>query len=118
MELAYLIFDFTDEDSGSGSFDALASVRADRVPALAAEVESVLRWAHDAFGAPLPAGGDGGWDFDLQGTSASDAPWPIAYDAGTGRLSFAPPGAGHSTLSLTVSGPPAFCDALREAFSL
>src|SRR6185369_12734006 len=46
MQLDYLVFDASDEDSGRESFDAMASVAPDRLPALLAEVAAVLRWAH------------------------------------------------------------------------
>ena len=51
MQLHYLDFDFSDEDSGRGSFDAMASVVPARLPALLAEVSAVLGWAGQAFGA-------------------------------------------------------------------
>ena len=118
MELAYLIFDFSDEESGCGSFDAMASVLPDRVPALLAEVQAVLRWAHQAFGPPSAAEGDGGWDFDLHGTTEAHAPWALAYDPGPGTVSAGQAGPGRATLTLTIGGPRPFCDALRDAFSI
>jgi hypothetical protein len=45
LEAAHLDFDFSDEDSGRGSFDAMASVLPDRLPALLAEIAAVLGWA-------------------------------------------------------------------------
>lgn len=42
-ELHYLDFDFSDEDSGRGRFDAMASVLPDRLPALLAEIAAVLQ---------------------------------------------------------------------------
>ena len=47
MPLAYLLFDSSDEDGGHCSFDAMASVLPDRLPALLREVEAVLE-AHPA----------------------------------------------------------------------
>ena len=118
VELEYLIFDFSDEESGSGSFDAMASVLPERVPALMAEVEAVLRWAHHAFGAPAASDGDGSWDFALHGTAEADKPWTIGYDAQRAQVSFAQPAGGRTTLTLTLSGSAAFCEAFREAFSV
>ena len=45
MELDYLLFDATDEETGSWSFDAMASVAPARLPALLREIEAVLAWA-------------------------------------------------------------------------
>ena len=50
MQLHYLDFDFSDEESGRGSFDAMASVVPSRLPALLAEIAAVLGWAGRAFG--------------------------------------------------------------------
>lgn len=118
MELAYLIFDFTDEESGDGSFDAMASVLPDRLPALLQEVEAVLRWAHQRFGTPSASEGLGEWDFDLHGTTEAGAPWPIAYDAGRGTVAYAHPGEERTTLTLAISGSRGFCEAFEEAFSV
>ena len=115
MPLDYLLFDFSDEEGGAGSFDAMASVLPDRLPALLAEIEAVLHWAHREFGAP--SAGEGDWDFDLQATCEPDAPLGAVYDAASGRLSLSPACEARATLSLTLSGSPAFCQAFRHAFS-
>ena len=112
--LDYLLFDFSDEEGGAGSFDAMASVLPDRLPALICEIETVLRWAHRAFGAPSADEGD--WDFELQATCAPDAPLNAVYDATSGRLSLSPDCDARTTLSLTLSGSHAFCQAFRHAF--
>ena len=112
--LDYLLFDFSDEEGGAGSFDAMASVLPDRLPALICEIETVLRWAHRAFGAPSADEGD--WDFELQATCAPDAPLNAVYDAACGRLSLSPDCDARTTLSLTLSGSHAFCQAFRHAF--
>lgn len=116
MHLDYLLFDFSDDDAGACSFDAMACVRVARLPALVREVEAVLAWAHRAFGAPSGAGDEGGWDFELQATLEPDTPLPIAYDAQGARLSLAPPAEGRVTLALTLTGPGAFGAALRDTF--
>jgi hypothetical protein len=120
MELRYLDFDFSDEDSGRGSFDAMATVISPRMPALLAEISAVLRWASRAFG---PAGAledDGEWDYDLEGVTEPDTPLELTYDEGTGEVSLAPAATGQAltTLTLTLSGSSAFCDAFREAFGM
>lgn len=114
MPLDYLLFDATDEESGGASFDALASVLPDRVPALLREVEAVLQWAHREFGPPSAADA-AGWDFDLQGTDDGGV-LDLAYDAVRGRITLHPPGTGRITLSLTLGGPASFGDAFRAAF--
>jgi hypothetical protein len=114
MELAYLLFDFTDEADGRGSFDAMACVLPARLDALLGEIERVLRWAHREFG---QASAEGEWDFDLLGTDAADAALAIAYDAGAGKVVLQPPSAGGTTLTLTLAGSRAFCEALRQAFA-
>jgi hypothetical protein len=119
MQLQYLVFDFSDEESGRGSFDAMASVLPGRIPALLAEIAAVLRWASRAFG---PAGAledEGEWDYALLATEEPDAPLEIAYDESGGAVSLSPvAGPGLATLTLTLSGSPAFCAGLREAFGV
>ena len=43
MALDYLDFDYSEDDEGTATWDALASVTAERLPALTAEVEQLLR---------------------------------------------------------------------------
>jgi hypothetical protein len=117
VHLRYLEFDFSDEDSGRGSFDAMASVLPDRLPELLAEMAAVLRWAHRAFGPPGVLHDEGEWDCELQGTAEPDVPLLVTFDAVGGALSLAPPPGPHrTTLTLTLGGSPAFCAAFREAF--
>ena len=95
MELVYLIFDFTDEGAGRGSYDAMASVLPDRLPAVMAEVDAVLRWAREEFGEASAEAGE--WDFELRVTDDDDA-------------------VARKTLTLTLAGSQAFCDAFAQAF--
>ena len=119
MDLHYLLFDFTDEESGRGSFDAMASVLPTRLPALLAEVQAVLEWASTEFGAAAALADEGEWDYDMQAAEEPDMPLKVAYDVATGRVSLAPSGTGQRiVLTLTLSGSRAFCDAFREAFSI
>ena len=119
MQLQYLDFDFSDEDSGRGSFDAMAAVDASRLPALLADIQSVLRWAVRAWGPPGALQDEGEWDYELQGTIEPGTPLDLAYDERRGEVSLpsVPPGE-LVTLTLTLSGSPAFCQSLREAFDL
>ncbi|MES2635333.1 MAG: hypothetical protein V4669_20370 [Pseudomonadota bacterium] len=94
MQLDYLLFDFSDEESGSGCFDAMASVAAQHVAAMNAEVQAVLAWGEAAFGAAAPLDEGGDWDYEL--TQSED-----------GLL---------TTLTFTLSGTPAFCKAFSAAF--
>lgn len=111
MQLHYLLFDFSDEESGHGSFDAMATVAPERLPALLAEVSAALRWAHGIFG---PAGGpgeEGEWDFDLQAVAETALKVRIDEDRG---VSISPTAsAALTTVMLTLSGSAAFCEAFR-----
>lgn len=117
MELQYLLFDRTDEAWGAGSFDAMASVVPARVAALLDEVGRVLHWAHAAFGVPA-AGDQGVWDFALHASAADEVALQVEVDA-SGGVSIAglPEGGDRVTLTLTLSGSQAFCDAFAEAFT-
>jgi hypothetical protein len=117
MDLQYLDFDFSDEDSGAGSFDAMAAVRPDRMPALLREIGSVLRWAHRAFGAAGAVQEEGEWDFDLQAVADPNRPLAIAYAESSGEVTVAGAGGALTTVTLTLTGSPAFCDAFRQAFA-
>jgi hypothetical protein len=75
MELHYLDFDFSDEDSGRGSFDAMAAVIPGRMPALLAEISAVLRWASRVFGPPGALQDDGEWDYDLEASPSPIRRW-------------------------------------------
>jgi len=120
MQLHYLDFDFSDEDSGRGSFDAMASVHPARLPALLAEISAVLGWAGQAFGAAGALQDEGEWDYELQGIAEPDTPLKVAYDEGRGEVSLTPAavGAALTTLTLTLSGSPAFCEAFRDEFGV
>ena len=102
MQLDYLDFDFSDEEDGRGSFDAMASVTAERMAALRAEIDAVLHWAGEVFGPNAEAGEvgeDAEWDFELN----------EKIEAGTQP---------RTTVTFTLSGSRAFCDAFRDKFEL
>lgn len=119
MQLQYLDFDFSDEESGRGSFDAMASVLADRLPALLAEIAAVLRWAVGTFGPGGALDDEGEWDYDLQAILEPGTPIDVSFDETSGEISLASDaGPGRTTLTLTLSGSDAFCVAFREKFEL
>ncbi len=94
--LQYLDFDYSEDDSGAGTWDAMASVWPAQVNALRAEVALVLDWAQREFpGAHGPLDEGGEWDYDLLGVDE----------------------AGRYTLTLTLNGTPAFVAAWRAQFS-
>lgn len=118
-ELQYLDFDFSDEESGRGSFDAMASVLPDRLPALLAEIGAVLQWAIDVFGAGVAEDDESEWNYEMQGVAEPGTPLNAAYDQDRGAVTLTPDsGQARTTLTLTLSGSPAFCDAFRERFGL
>ena len=116
MQLDYLLFDFTDEEAGSCSFDAMASVLPARLPAAIQEIEAVLGWANREFDAPAAASDEGEWDFELQAVGEPDVPLEISYDFDSARVSMPPGFKGRVTLALTISGSRAFGEAFRQAF--
>ncbi|MDB5944945.1 MAG: hypothetical protein JWQ13_4511 [Ramlibacter sp.] len=121
MSLDYLDFDFSEDAEGHGSFDAMAAAAPAQLPALQAEVLRVLHWAHRDFAGsrgPLDEGGD--WDYELQGVQEVATTLQARYDERWGRLELRPgaTGAPRVTLSLTLSGTPAFCEAFRREFGL
>lgn len=96
MPLNYLIFDHSEDTEGIGTFEAMASVTADHLEAVHAEVASVLAWAFatfiDAHG-PLDQGFE--WDHDLL----------VQQESTTLH-----------TVTLLLSGGTAFCRAFAERF--
>lgn len=67
MALNYLIFDAADDGEGTGSWEAVASVRRADLPAVMAEVDTVLaRAQREAPGPRGPLDEGGAWDADTQ----------------------------------------------------
>lgn len=119
MALDYLDFDYSEDDEGTATWDALASVAAERLPALTAEVEQLLGWAHRAFAGrrgPIEEGGD--WDYDLHAQRDDGSPVGVHFDAASGRLQLAAAPGQRTTLGLTLSASAAFSEALRSRFGL
>ena len=93
MTLHYLIFDASDDGEGTGSWEAMASVRATDLPAVQAEVQAVLTAAERQPPGPRGPLDEGGvWDTDVQ--QHSDGDW--------------------TTVTLTVTGPWAWGEALMD----
>jgi hypothetical protein len=120
MELRFLDFDYSEDGAGRGVFDAVAAVRAEQLDALHGEVSAVLAWAHEEFGEARPLDEEGEWDFDLSGAVETSVPQHMRFDPATAGLyvSAGPAGMARHVLSLSLSGSPAFCAALREQFQL
>lgn len=92
----YLLFDPTDNTDGSGTWDAMASVHAAQLPAVLAEVRTVLDWAEaHAPGPRGPLEEGGAWDADEQ--VQAEGEW--------------------TTVTLTVTGPWAWGEALLAHFA-
>lgn len=119
MQLQYLDFEFSDEENGRGSFDAMASVFPDRVPAVLAEMTQVLRWAVDAFGSAGQLEEDSEWAHAVQAIIEPSTPLKVLVDEGSGEVSLEPVGGSKRvTFTITLTGSRAFCDALRQRFEL
>jgi len=92
----YLTLDLSDNAEGVTTVEAMASTRAEHHAAVLAEVGQLLGWAWRAFPhshGPVDEGGD--WDHDLQ----------VQVEEG-----------GWHSVTLTLSGSPAFADAFVRAF--
>ena len=98
MTLQYLIFDPSDDGEGTGTWDAMASVRAAQVPDVLAEVRAVLHWAEAHAPGPRGLLDEGGtWDADEQ----------VQADAADGW----------TTVTLTLTGPWEWGEALVAHFA-
>lgn len=121
MALDYLDFEYSEDEDGNGTWDAMASVSDSRWPALLDEVRQVLQWASHSFGgrrAPLDEGGD--WDYDLSAQDDDNGrALRIRWNSKSNTIEAETPQAGsYTTLTLTLTGNPAFGDALRQAWEL
>jgi hypothetical protein len=118
--LDWLDFDYSEDAEGHGSFDAMASAPEAQQHGLQAEVVRVLAWAHEAFGPPQALDEGGEWDLELQGVRELATPLDVRWTPGAATLELRAGAAGapRVTLSLTLSGTPAFCDAFRQAFAV
>lgn len=119
--LSFLDFEHSDDASGAGVFDALASVRPDQLALLHAEIVAVLAWAHAHFGPAMPLDEDGEWDYDLTSVVESSRTDRLDYDAASRRLVAVPApvaqaGVTRQVVSLSVTGTPGFSEAFRAEF--
>ena len=112
--LHYLVFDLSEDADGTTTWDAMASVNAERVPALAAEAQAVLRWAQAQFGPGAPLDEGGAWDLDLHAQDDAGQPLSVTWHAATAELQLIPAPQGRTTLTLAIGGGEAFAQALRE----
>lgn len=117
MHLHYLDFDSSDDDAGGGSYDAMATLAPGRLPALLAEIGAVLRWARSNFGPPGAPPEDGDWDYALQAQAEPGPPLDVRVDDAAGVVTLAPAPQALATVTFTLGGTPAFCDAFRQAFT-
>jgi hypothetical protein len=120
MALDYLDFDYSEDDEGTGTWDAMACPQPQQLGTLYAEIEQLLAWAQREFPGrrgPREEGGD--WDWELQAQHADGAALALHYDSASARLQPASTEPGERiTVTLTLSGSPAFGEALREHFGV
>ena len=118
--LDYLIFDYSEDDEGTATWDAMATVRTERLPALEQEVLQVLGWAEQQFPQQRGAIDEGAtWDFDLSACDAAGR--AMALDIDLPALSLRhPPVASDAqlTLALTLTGRSAFTEAFVQRFAV
>lgn len=119
--LQYLDFDYSEDDEGTGTWDAIASVPAGHLAALQTEIVQVLTWATNEFpGLRGPVEEGGVWDYDLH-SEPEDAPLQtLHYDPASRRLlpEISPETGQRHILTLSISGHAEFAAALRGAFDL
>ncbi|MFY3383682.1 hypothetical protein [Paracidovorax sp. MALMAid1276] len=119
--LQYLDFDYSEDADGIGTLDAMASVAPAQLGALHGEIRAVLAWAHAQWpGGCGPLDEGGLWHYDLQGAQEVSTPLALQFDEVTGHLQATPgtPAPPRTQITLTLSGGPEFCNALREAFGV
>ncbi len=119
MSLHFLDFDYSEDDAGVATWDAMASVSATRLAPLVAEIESILGWAHDLLGAEFGPQEEGGlWQYDLQCERQGQPLTELHFDPQR-RCIALPREIGaeeYVTLSLSLSGEAAFAEAFTERF--
>ena len=121
MPLTYLDFDYSEDEYGLGTFEAVASTWPEQVAAVHAEIARVLDWAHGVYpGRQGPVDDGGDWNYDLHGLLEFTAPETILYDERSHQFSVqaGPAGKPRHTVTLAVSGSPGFCLAFRQRFGL
>ncbi|AOW11824.1 hypothetical protein LPB72_08915 [Hydrogenophaga crassostreae] len=97
MQLNYLIFDASDDGEGTGTWEAMASVRDADWPDAKAEAQAVLSAAMSNEPGPRgPLDEGGAWDADEQ--TSRDGEW--------------------TTVTLTLTGPWEWGEALMREFEV
>ena len=119
MTLHFLDFDYSEDEEGTGTWDAMASVPTDRLPELLAEITALLDWAHTEFGAlrgPVETGGL--WDYDLQCERDGLPLLALGFDIHERQIHPRPQSQPQAwvTLTLSLSGGQAFAAAFVDRF--
>lgn len=121
MTLDYLDFDYSEDADGVGTFDAMASVSPAQISVLYAEIAALLAWAYAQFPDACGPQEDGGeWQYDLQGVQEISTPLTLEYEQGANsiRTVASAPLAPRTTVTLSISGGPGFCAALRDRVAI
>lgn len=79
--LDYLVFDHSEGEDGTDSWDALAAPRAPHSARLMHETSALLQALLERWGPPGPLDEGHAWDFDLQVHDPQDQPWPWSWSA-------------------------------------
>lgn len=119
MTLHFLDFDYSEDEEGTATWDAVASVPTARLPELLAEITALLHWAHTEFGAlrgPVETGGL--WDYDLQCERDGLPLLALGFDIHERQIHPRPQSQPQAwvTLTLSLSGGPAFAAAFVDRF--
>ena len=119
MTLHFLDFDYSEDEDGTATWDAVASEPTDRLPELLAEITALLDWAHTEFGAlrgPVETGGL--WDYDLQCERDGLPLLALGFDIHERQIHPRPQSQPQAwvTLTLSLSGGPAFAAAFVDRF--
>ncbi|SDM19745.1 hypothetical protein SAMN05428957_103112 [Oryzisolibacter propanilivorax] len=119
MALHFLDFDYSEDEEGLATWDAMASVTAERLADLQSEIDEVLAWACQAFGDRMGPQEEGGlWQYDLQCEQEGQALTELPADPATGRVRWPArlERQDRITLSLSLSGERAFAEAFAARF--
>ena len=119
--LDYLIFDYSEDDEGNATWDAMATLTAEQFAPLIDEVALVLGWAQRHF-AQLRGPLDEGflWDYDLSLRADNGREIPVQVQWSPVALHYTAPTSSAEllTLTLTLSGRNDFAAAFAESFEL
>ncbi len=119
MTLRFLEFERSDDGEGVTTFEAMASVRAERWPGLLEEAGQLLARLHAAFPqGPTPLDDGGDWDCALEARLEPDRPLDCRFEPASGRLLAQGDidRAAFHTLTLTLCGREAWAQAFADAW--